>query len=310
MNNHKFPDEFSKPTQTPISDADHQRWQQLNRDWWENNPMRYDQEVGTDRIRAPYGTIEYFRENDQIFFSEARHFAPWNKLPFDRLIPFDELPKMDVLEIGTGLGSHAMLLAANARSFTGIDLTSQAIATTSRRIELSGITTARAIQMDAEKMSFPDASFDFIWSWGVIHHSADTRKIVKEMNRVLRPGGRAIVMVYHRNWWTYYFKLAFIQGVLRGQLRDLGSIHRIAQENIDGAFARYYTAREWRQLVSGCFDVTRFEVMGMKQEVILLPGRRLKKWGKKHIPDFATRFLTNHCRMGGFLVAHMTKAAP
>ncbi len=307
MNEHKFPDEFESPTQTPQTPEDRVRWQEMNRSWWENNPMRYDQEVGVNRIPAPYGSPEYFAQNDAIFFSEAWHFLPWKKLPFEALMPFDELPKLDVLEIGTGLGSHAMLLARHAKSFTGIDLTNQAIEATSGRIKQSGISTAKAIRMDAEHMQFPDQSFDFIWTWGVIHHSSDTRQIISEMERVLRPGGRTVVMVYHRSWWMYYFKMFLIEGLIRGKLKKLGSIHRIAQENIDGSFARYYTKSEWRELVAGKFIVDKIEITGMKQEVVFLPGRTLKKWGKKYIPDVFTRFLSNHCQMGGFLVAHMHK---
>lgn len=269
--------------------------------------MRYDQEVGVDRIGAPYGSAEYFKQNDLRFFAEARHFMPWTREPFDQLIPYDDLPSMDVLEIGTGLGSHAMLLSLHARSFTGIDLTTQAVSATSKRIEMAGLKSARALQMDAEKMTFPDKFFDFIWSWGVIHHSANTGEIIKQMHRVLRPGGRAIVMVYHRSWWVYYFKMAIIQGFLRGQLKKMGSIHRIAQENIDGAFARYYSLKEWRELVKDLLVVDKIYTTGMKQEVLLLPGKRLKDLGRVIVPDFITRFMSRYLRMGGFLVAIMHK---
>ena len=68
--------------------------------------------------------------------------------------------------------------------------------------------------MDAEKMDFADASFDFIWTWGVIHHSSNTRQILSEMSRILRPGGRAVVMVYHRSFLYYYVFNGFFRGVL------------------------------------------------------------------------------------------------
>jgi ubiquinone/menaquinone biosynthesis C-methylase UbiE len=307
MNEHKFPDDFENPTQVPQSSEDRKRWQELNRSWWENNPMRYDQEVGVDRIHAGYCTPEYFAQNDAMYFAETWHFMPWKKIPFEALIPFDKLPHMDVLEIGTGLGSHAMLLAKHAKTFIGIDLTNQAIEATSKRIKQSDIKTAKVMQMDAERMGFLNQSFDFIWTWGVIHHSSDTKQIINEMSRVLRPDGRAVVMVYYRSWWIYYFKLFLIEGIIRGKLKKHGSIHRIAQENIDGSFARYYTEQEWRDLVESNFVVDKIEVAGMKQEVIFLPGRTLKGWGKKFIPDCITRFMTNNCRMGGFLIAHMHK---
>jgi len=43
-----------------------------------------------------------------------------------------------------------------------------------------------------------------VWSWGVIHHSANPANVLKEIQRVLRPGGRAITMVYYRGWWNYF----------------------------------------------------------------------------------------------------------
>lgn len=55
---------------------------------------------------------------------------------------------------------------------------------------------------DAEHLPFPDATFDIVYSYGVLHHSPDTRAAVKEVHRVLKPGGTAIVMVYHHPSWA------------------------------------------------------------------------------------------------------------
>src|SRR5206468_2314200 len=129
----------------------------------------------------------------------------------DPLIDFDQLQNKDVLEIGVGNGSHAALLARHSGSFTGIDLTDYAVESTSKRLKCFGL-AGIVRQMDAEQMPFADRSFDFVWSWGVIHHSSDTRKILSEIARVLRPGGRAVTMVYHRNWWNYYLFGGLING--------------------------------------------------------------------------------------------------
>ena len=85
--------------------------------------MRYD---WTARLEAQEFSSEAYDEIDRRFFSVARQFMPWTREPFDALIPFDQLPQMDVLEIGVGSGSHAQLLARFAKSFTGIDLTEYA----------------------------------------------------------------------------------------------------------------------------------------------------------------------------------------
>ena len=155
---------------------------------------------------------------------------PWSRIPFDPLIDFEALRGMDVLEIGVGSGSHASLLARHARSFTGIDLTEYAVKSTRERFsrfELAG----RIERMDAERMEFADGSFDLIWTWGVIHHSSNTRKILQEMHRVLRPGGKATTMV-QRNLWNYTSAVCFprhLQGDLLRTARESygAALHRV-----------------------------------------------------------------------------------
>jgi len=296
---------FDEPTQLPRDEAQRREWQSANKAWWESTPMRYD---WREQIGATPGTEEYFREIDARFFSAVRKFMPWKTRPFDNLIPFGTLADKDVLEIGTGLGTHAQLIAPCCKSFSGIDLTSAASQTTSQRLALFKI-PGTVLQMDAEKMQFPDANFDYIWSWGVIHHSANTRAVLTEMHRVLRPGGKSTIMVYHRSWWHFYIG-GLLRGVFRNQFRRQGNLHRIAQGATDGAIARYYTPSEWRDVTKGLFDIEFIKIYGLKAELLPIPPCRLKSLLEKLIPDGLGRLLTNRLRLGTFLVAEMRKAAP
>ena len=230
---------------------------------------------------------------------------PWRNVPFDEIIPFKDLHDKDVLEIGVGSGTHAQLLAARCKSFTGIDLTSHATEMTSQRFKLFNI-PGKVLQMDAEQMSFSDSSFDFIWSWGVIHHSADTSRVLKEMNRVLRPGGKCAVMIYYKSWWTFYV-CGLLRGVFKRQFKKQGGLHRVAQIATDGAIARYYTRSEWEDTTRGLFEVESIGIYGLKSDVIPLPYGRLKQSLENLIPDALARFLTHRLRAGSFLVAHMHK---
>ena len=296
-------DDFQGPTQLPCDEAQRREWQSINRMWWEATPMRYD---WREPLTAPAGTKAYFEEIDSRFLSSVYKYMPWNSIPFEMLIAFEELGDKDVLEIGTGLGTHAQLLSPYCKSFTGIDLTETASALTAQRLRLFGL-SGRALQMDAENMQFTSNSFDYIWSWGVIHHSADTRRILAEMKRVLRPGGKATVMVYHRSWWAYYVG-ALVRGVFRGRLKTYGNLHRVAQAATDGAIARYYTANEWREISTGLFDIESIRIYGLKAEILPLPPGKLKRLLERVIPDAVGRLLTNHFRLGSFLVAEMCRA--
>jgi len=297
-------DGFSEPTARPSTAEQHAKWQEANKSWWTSTPMRYD---WRGEIPFEVHSKEYFDEVDDRFFESSRPYMPWKNLPFEKEIPFDHLSQMDVLEIGVGQGSHASLIAPRAKSFTGIDLTAPAVESTTKRMALMKLKNATVKQMDAEKMDFANASFDYIWTWGVIHHSADTRQIIQQMARVLREGGQANVMVYHRSFWKYYIHDGFFKGVLQGGLFKGRGVTGINQAATDGAIARYYTKSEWRKLVSDLFDVDSFAITGLKVELLPLPPGKIKNGLEKVIPNFISRFFTNTLSWGSFLTIRMTK---
>jgi ubiquinone/menaquinone biosynthesis C-methylase UbiE len=293
---------FDRPIQLPRDEAQRREWQSASKLWWESTPMRYD---WREKISAPPGTKEYFQEIDKRLLNSSRHYLNWRRQPYDNLIPFENLNDKDVLEIGVGQGTHAQLIAPHCKSFIGIDLTSAATQMTLRRFEIikiSGIIQ----QMDAEEMTFADASFDFIWSWGVIHHSANTRHVLEEMARVLRPSGTAIVMVYHRSWWHFYVG-GLLRGIFRRQLRKGRKFHDIAQAATDGSIARYYTRKEWCETTANLFHNERIRIYGLKSELLPIPAGRVKAILERIVPDAISRFFTNRMRLGTFLVAEMRR---
>jgi SAM-dependent methyltransferase len=293
---------FDGPIQPPRDEDERRRWQAANRAWWESSPMRYDWRKGLGQTP---GDAAYFKEIDDRFFAAVREFLPWRNVPFDPLIPFAELGSKDVLEIGVGHGTHAQLLAAHSRSFVGIDLTAVATTMTAKRLKLCGL-AGSVLQMDAERMAFRDGSFDYIWSWGVVHQSADTRRVLEDMHRVLRPGACCTVMVYYRSWWNYYVS-GFVRWLFFGRAHGLRSVHESSQCGSDGAIARYYKPAEWRREVDGLFDVASIDIYGLKSDLVLLPYGRLKQALLGLLPDAFARFLTQRLRMGSLLVATMSK---
>jgi SAM-dependent methyltransferase len=99
----------------------------------------------------------------------------------------------DALEYGCGANAMAFGLAPIARSVTGIDISDVATRDASLAAAAQGLRNASFIAMNAEAMSFPDASFDLVYGRGIIHH-LDLERAYAEIARVLRPGGEAIFM--------------------------------------------------------------------------------------------------------------------
>lgn len=298
-----LPEDFATPTALPVDPAQADAWQHQNRSWWERHPMRYDFERELD-VEA--GTPEFFREVDERLFRSAREAFPWRVIPFDNFIDYRSLAAQRVLEIGVGTGIHAALLAQHAADYVGIDLTEYAANTAAERLRLLNL-KGRVLRMDAEQLEFDDGAFDFVWSWGVIHHSANTRRIVEQVHRVLRPGGRFIAMVYHRSVWNHYIRGGLYYGVIRGGFLRRRTIHQLIQETTDGAIARYYTVPEWRALAGDLFTIKSITIIGHKTQLIPLPASPAKKALARMIPNVLGRTLTNRALMGYMLVAQMER---
>ena len=291
--------DFLEPTAVPASESQRQAWQAANRAWWELHPMRYD--WGQALAGGP-GERAWFEEIDRRFFSAS--VVPSGRRPFDGLIPFETLKNANVLEIGVGMGSHAQLLAGASRRFVGIDLTTQATVATRRRFSLFGL-PGEILQMNGELLAFSDHTFDVIWTWGVIHHSANTRAVLAEMRRVLKPSGRAFVMVYHRALVPWYIYGGLLHGVLQGGLLRHRGIHPLVQSYTDGALARYYTPQEWTTQIAGLFQIERMKTYGNRAESLPLPSGALKRKLLAFLPESFLRFWLTSCRQGTMLFSSL-----
>lgn len=280
-------------------------WQRKNKSWWEKNPNRYDFDFSGGISYEEYSK-DFFKEVDERFFDSIWRIMPWKRVPFDNLINYEGLNNKKVLEIGVGCGSNSQYLAEYSSDYTGIDLTEYAIGCTRKRLaslNLPGI----VLQMDAEHLEFDDNSFDFIWSWGVIHHTSNTENAVNEISRVLRPGGRLITMVYHQSFWNTYVREALFYGILKGWFFKKRSLHRIIQDSTDGALARYYTLDEWDGLLSNDFKVKNMFVLGSKSQLIPLPMCSTKDFLMQMIPNSLGRLITNRPFFGFLLVSTAVK---
>ena len=272
--------------------------QEQNRSWWERNAMTYDWQR---TLNVEEGSRAFFAEVDRRFF-ESSPFYRGNP-PFADLIPFEHLRGARVLEIGCGMGSHAELLASAGADLTAVDITERAVAMTSRRLEFAHL-KAEIRQADAEHLPFSDESFDFVWSWGVIHHSANTEAILREILRVLKPGCETRLMVYHRRSIEAFGKL--VRGLLTGKLLRGMSVEDVLSHYSDGYLARHFTRRDFRELLERVgFRGIATRVLGQRIEMLPFPGRSplaaMKQRLLRAVPDtVATRVLS---RVGWFLFA-------
>ena len=117
-----------------------------------------------------------------------------------------------LLEIGCGIGVDSVQLARCGFQVTGIDLTQSAIDVAKSHARHRGLDIDFRLG-NAETLHFPDGQFDIVYSFGVLHHTPDMQKAIAEVHRVLKPKGRALIMLYHRHsivdWVHRLFRLPY-----------------------------------------------------------------------------------------------------
>jgi len=206
------------------------------RQYWESEPC------GTSPFivgAAPSRSAGWFAEVEQYRYSEEPHiFAA---------AQFTRFRGKDVLEIGVGAGcDHLQFARAGARCH-GVDLTDAAIETTRQHLALHGL-QSRLQRADAERLPFPDQSFDAVYSWGVIHHSERPEAIVREIHRVLRPGGQFIGMMYSRHSLVAY-KLWIRRALL--EAKPLRSLSDVILNHMESVGTKAYTKAELEHMFEG-----------------------------------------------------------
>jgi len=164
---------------------------------------------------------------------------------------FDRAKAKRVLEIGVGLGADHQRFAQAGADLYGIDLTERAIEHTQRRLAAFGLTSRLAVG-DAEQLDFPDGYFDRVYSWGVLHHSPDTPKAVMEVWRVLKTGGEASVMVYHK--WSMVGFMLWIRYALLG-MRPWLLLSDIYSRYLESPGTKAYSVTAARHLFSAFSEV-------------------------------------------------------
>lgn len=166
------------------------------RAFWQEHPC------GTKFADAPPGTRRFYE-----LVEDHRYTKEWH-IPI--AADFQSTSGLKVLEIGCGLGTDGAQFAKAGAHYTGIDLTEAAVDLARKRFELFGL-PGTFQTADAENLDFADNSFDLVYSHGVLHHTPDTAGAVNEVHRVLRPRGRAMVMLYHRDSYNYRVNISLLR---------------------------------------------------------------------------------------------------
>jgi SAM-dependent methyltransferase len=202
----------------------------------------------------------------------------------------------ELLEIGVASGFHAELQVRAGAKLTGIDISPTAVELSRKRFDLKELNADFRV-WDAEQ-DWPEfhGQFDTVWSWGVIHHSAHTARIVRNIHRWLCPGGVFAGMVYNRD--SLRLPVALVQDwILNWNWSH--SIDEALWRSTDGFSARFYPADQWRDLLLAFFSQAEISIEGIDVDLIPLPRRLRRVIWDRLSTEMKRRSLR---RTGSFLV--------
>ena len=226
---------------TPESEQDFYKKQIENQ--WNNDPCgsHYVDDQKKER------DLNWFLEVERYRYKE---YAPW----MPKIMEFHLHHGENLLEIGSGMGTDLAQFAKNGANVTDVDFAITHLEHAKSNLSARSL-PGKFILQDAEKLPFEDNEFDLIYSNGVIHHTPNTLAMISEIYRVLKPGGKIIIMVYAVNSLHFWYQIVWILGI-KQNLFDSFSIGEIMSRNIEitennaQPLVKAYTTKQLKMLFS------------------------------------------------------------
>lgn len=141
---------------------------------------------------APEGSADHFEQTEAYRFEKLDYL--------ERRIDFTSYAGQQMLDIGCGLGNDAARFARGGALVTGVDIAPHAVELARTNFAQRSL-TGTFLEGNGEALTLPSASFDFVWCHTVLHFTPDPARLVGEIHRVLRPGGKAVLATVNRRSW-------------------------------------------------------------------------------------------------------------
>lgn len=239
---------------------------------------------GTREIQFQEGTKDYFLTIERDRDAKEPFIADFARFQAHR--------GKRVLEVGFGAGTDFVRFARAGAALTGIDLTEHGARLVRQRLTLENLNADIHVG-DAERLPFEDGVFDTVYSWGVIHHTEDTALAAREIARVVKPGGRVCVMVYHR-YSLVALQCWILNALLKG--RPGRTLSDVIYHHIESLGTKAYSIAEAKGLFFGLSSVTVTPVL-TPYDLRITRNRYLPRWVRWFVPS----------RLGWFLVIEGVK---
>jgi ubiquinone/menaquinone biosynthesis C-methylase UbiE len=143
--------------------------------------------------------MDHLKRVADEFARQAQTFERWAEKTDDQVAPrfqaaLGAAAQGHLLDVACGPGVVTAALAPGAASVVAFDATEEMLEKARSRCDKAGLANVTFKCGDAENLPFPDAQFDGVVTRLAVHHFADPQRAIREMFRVLRRGGTAVVV--------------------------------------------------------------------------------------------------------------------
>lgn len=185
----------------------------------------------------------YFRAHAHEWDAIRRLHAPEEQVEAAIKSALSGAPIGSLLDLGTGTGRILELFAGEMERGVGIDLSSEMLAVARANLERAGVRNATVRQGDIYSLALPRDSFDVVVIHQVLHFLEDAPRALKEAARVLRPGGRLLVIDFDPHDLEFlreqhaHRRLGFAPEMMENWLTQAGlspQSHRLLAPQADG----------------------------------------------------------------------------
>jgi len=240
--------------------------------FWDENPLFLGE---SDH---EFACLDWFEEHEKVYLEDCFAGA------IDERIFAEIALDSKILDLGCGIGMWLHQFAKRGfTQITGADLTNNALSIAKKRGLLYGNEFALHKE-NAEELTYADGSFDHVNCQGVIHHTPNTKSCVKEISRILKPSGTALISVYYKNAILRNWKLLYPFGKVLGKfnfgmkgrgrediftIKDIDELTKL-YDGADNPIGKSYSKTEFQELLLPYFEIKQIFFISSLQELSLL----------------------------------------
>ena len=211
-------------------------------EYWNNRPCNIK------HSNKPQNTVEFFDE-----VQAKKYKAEDHKLDF---LALDKWSGKNVLELGCGIGSDAIMFAKAGAHVTCVDLTENSLNLCKTNFEVHGLSGEFYMGNIEELDAFlPSKKYDLIYSFGVIHHTPNPKKVFEKAANYLKTDGEIRCMLYSRFSYKLFWLMDNMDNWKFSNADELIQNYSEAQSGCPVTYT--YTFDEIEELIAPWFKIDK-----------------------------------------------------